>query len=163
MKKKLFLTALCAIGLCLFLACDFNGEEYIVGDFSLTVTVDKTNAKVGDTVTATVVFKNLGGRDIEAELPDWIVTGNKQSKEDILYAAFASEMNFEWVFPSVGFEPLPKILIESGVVIEKTFEHKITSSKNLKVHAAAFFLTETYPTTGYGLQIESKPIKIKVQ
>jgi len=170
MKKKLFLTMLCAIGLCLIVACDFNGEEVIVKDFSLKVTVDKTEVKKGSTVKTTVVFKNLSGRDIEADLPDWLVVGIRDSKgidyafskEDILVAYLVE--NTEWAFNSVEARPpLPKILIERGDVIVREFEHTVTGSKNLKVQAAAFFIASGYPTTDYGLQIENRPIRIKVQ
>ena len=171
MKKQfvLWLIIMPLAGLFL-VVCDFNGEEVIVKDFSLKVTVDKTEAKKGDTVKTTVVFKNLSGRDIEAELPDWLTVGIRQSKgidytfskEDILTAYLVEKA--DWWFNSVEARPpLPKILIESGDVIVREFEHTVTGSKNLKVQAAAFFITPGYPTTGYGLQIENRPIRITVR
>jgi len=169
MKNKLFLTMLCAIWLCLIMACQSNSEDTIMKDFSLKVTVDKTVAKKGDTVKTTVVFKNLSGKDIEAGLPDWLVVGIRQSKgidyafskEDILVAYLVE--NSEWAFNSVEARPpLPKILIEKGDVIVREFEHTVAGSKNLKLQAAAFFLAPGYPDD-YGLRIENRPIGIKVQ
>jgi hypothetical protein len=141
---------------------DTNGKEVIVDGFSLTVTLDKTEARIGDTVTATVVFKNLSGKDIEAELPDWIAAGGFRSKEDILTATFIPE-GTDLAFEDILFEPRPKILIESGAVIERKFEYAITASGNLEVHAGAFFIAAAYPANSYGVQIVSGPIKILVQ
>ena len=138
-------------------------------DFSLKVTVDKTTAKKGDTIKTTVVFKNLSDKDIEAELPDWLVVGYRESKgieytfikEDILCAYLTEDT--EWWFNSVEVKPpLPKILIEKGDVIVKEFEHSVTGSKNLWIQAAAFFLASGYPDD-YGLRIENRPIRIKVR
>ena len=109
--KKVFILGLAILPLAglLMTACQNNGgeneggsrtsqngnvKEVIVGDFSLTVTLDKTVARIGDTVTATVVFKNLSNRDIEAELPDWIAAEGFQNKEDILIAVFTSNRGF---------------------------------------------------------------------
>ena len=140
-----------------------NTMEVIVGDFSLTVTLDKTEARIGDTVTATVVFKNLSDRDIEAELPDWMAAGGARSKEDILSVAFIP-VDSEIVFYDIEAKPpLPKILIESGAVIERRFEYGMTGSGNLEVHAGAFFITAAYPTNSYGMQLAINPIKLKVR
>jgi len=139
-----------------------NGKEVIVDDFSLTVTLDKTKARIGDTITATVVFKNLSGRDIEAELPDWIAARGGRSKDDILSAVFVPEGE-KVSYPGVKFDgPLPKVLIESETVIERKFEHTITESKNLEARAGAYFFTDTAESLS-GLQIAINPIKIKVQ
>ena len=153
-------------------ACENNGGKNenslsasrtaIVGDFSLTVTLDKTEVNVGDTVTATVVFKNLIGKDIEAELPDWIASGGGRSKEDILDAVLLHE-GVEWAFIDIAFfGPKPKILIESGDIIERQFELNVTEKKNFEVHAGAFFIT---PDTVYseGMQAVGTSLKIKVR
>ena len=103
MKKPfIFVPAILLFAGLLMLTCDFNGDEVIVGDFSLTVTVDKTVVKKGDTIKTTVVFKNLSDRDIEAEIPDWLVVSIRRSKgiecafrkEDILYSVLLE--NSEW-------------------------------------------------------------------
>ena len=44
----------------------------VTGLFRLTVTVDKTEVSVGDTVEVTATFYNLSGRDYDIEFPDWI-------------------------------------------------------------------------------------------
>jgi hypothetical protein len=133
-----------------------------VGDFSLTVTLDKTEAMIGDTVTATVVFKNLSDRDIEAELPDWVAKWGP-IKENILSAIFTSDRDFVWMFPGVEALSRSKILIERGAVIERKFEHVITVKENLEVHAGAFCIADTDTVNPHGVDIVSGPIKIKVQ
>ena len=64
MKKKLITLGIAIIllfSLAGLAACekeeDNNGKEVIVGDFSLTVTVDKTKILKGGTVTVTATFK----------------------------------------------------------------------------------------------------------
>ena len=162
MKKTLFLGLAILLFAGLFLmACSDDFDEVIMGDFSLKISLNKTRARIGDKVTATVIFKNLSGKDIEAELPAWIAAGGRHSKDDILIANFTSE-RFEWVFEDIGFDPLPTILIKSGDVIERKIEHVIKGSKNLKVYAGAFFITPSYPTNSYGKQIESKTLKVRV-
>ena len=169
MKNKLFLKMLCAIGLCLIVACQSNimenGEEVIVKDFSLKVTVDKTMTKVGDTVTATFVFKNLSGEDIEAELPGWIAELGGQNTEDILRVNFirASQNPVLWLSPDKSSKPLPKILIESGAVIERKFKHTLKGSYNLEVYAAAFFITNADMADYNKVSLICKPKIIKVR
>jgi len=138
-----------------------NEKEVIAGDFSLTVTLDKTEARIRDTITVTVVFKNLSDIDIEAELPDWIAAGGGRNKEDILDAVLLYE-GVEWGFLDILFKPRPKILIENGAVIERQFEFTVTEKKNFEVHAGAFFITQStvYPE---GMQTVSTSLKIKVQ
>ncbi|MCL2042741.1 MAG: hypothetical protein FWG89_01230 [Treponema sp.] len=133
-----------------------------MGDFSLSVTLDKTEARIGDTITAIVVFKNLSGRDIEAELPDWIAAKGGQGIEDILQSILVPE-GVEWFFPSIKFEPRPIILIESGAVIERLFEHTVTESGDLEILGGAFFNTADDTANPYGIQIVRNSIIIKVQ
>ncbi|MCL2410967.1 MAG: hypothetical protein FWC97_04915 [Treponema sp.] len=164
---------LCAM---VFISCAGNGytastglgrgvnmtDKVIVGDFSLTVTVNKTEASIGDTVTATVVFKNLGGRDIEAELPDWIAAAGGKSVEDILDVVFVPE-GVEWAFVDISFEPRPKILIKSGAEIERQLEYTVTESGFLEIRAGAFFITTPETALKHGVQILSNPIRIRVR
>jgi len=143
-------------------ADDPKEAEVVVGDFSLSVTLDKTEARIGDTITATVVFKNLSGRDIEAELPDWIAAKGGQGIEDILQSILVPE-GLKWFFPSIKFEPRPIILIESGAVIERLFEHTVTESGDLEIRGGAFFITADDTANPYGIQIVRNSIIIKVQ
>lgn len=144
-----------------------NGKEKIVGNFSLTVTVDLTTPKIGDTITATITFKNLSDNDIEAEIPDWLVaTMNKPIEdmtiEDILFAYFVTWDDFIWEFVDIAVEQRPSILIEHGTVIERQFEYTVTASGNLEIHAGAFFIVSSDTANFYGMQIVSTPIKFTV-
>jgi len=64
-KVFLFILVLCisAAFAFMFSGCseDWKNYEYKEGDFLLNATVDKTTVSVGDTVTVTVVLKNLSG------------------------------------------------------------------------------------------------------
>ena len=177
MKKNVFfallLTLICSI--VFFFGCTANGGngdptvgrkgdgESVTedGSFSLMVTLDKTEVRIGETITATVIFKNLSGRDIEAEIPDWIAANGGLSKEDIVTAIFAP-IGAIWGFPDILFPNRPKILIESGLMIERKFEHTITESENFQVQAGAFFITPTDHEHTHGEKIFSNPIIIKV-
>jgi hypothetical protein len=106
----------------------------------------------------------LSGRDIEAELPDWVAADGGRNKEDILGAVFISYEDFEWAFNMIAVDQRPIILIENGAVIERKFGHVITESRDLKVHAGAFFYTATDAEDVYTfVKIVSGPIKMKVQ
>ena len=143
-------------------------KEVIAGDFSIKMALDKTEASVGDIVTATVIFKNLSDKDIVAEIPDW-VTGmirkpiEDYTAEDILFVCFVTWDDFEWNFIDIGILERPTILIECGAVIERQFEYTITSLGNLEIHAGAFFISPADTANIYGEQIFSKPIKITVR
>jgi len=80
MKNKfiLGLAILPLIGL-VSMAC-VGIEDYFA--YNLTVTLDKTEARVGDTVTATVVYKNKCAGDMrDVELPKWIAAEGGKSKK----------------------------------------------------------------------------------
>jgi len=169
--KKSFILGLAILPLTgmLAAACIYttgNGEDITTKDgFNIKVTLDKTMAKVGDTVTATVVFKNLSGEDIEAELPGWIAELGGQNTEDILVAILThSDDGFlKWIPPDILFEPLPKILIESGAVIERKFRHAIKESGKFCVVAGAFFITATDTADPRGARIYCNSRTINVR
>ncbi|MCL2400862.1 MAG: hypothetical protein FWC91_14105 [Defluviitaleaceae bacterium] len=143
MKNKLFLAAILLFAGLFMTTCFHDVDEipFIVG-----VTVDKTEASIGDTITATVVFWNVSSRDIKAQIPAWLVSiMNKPIEdytiEDILYVRFATEAHGMWPSREKDMEPLPSVFIEKGTVIKRQFEHIVTESKDIRVHAGAFFIT----------------------
>ena len=145
-----------------------NQKEVIVGDFSLTITLDKTEASIGDIITATVVLRNMGTRDIDAEIPDWLVASKRKpiedfTAEDILVAPFFSGDDFRWVFRDIAVLNRPAILIKGGAVIKRQFEHVVTETGNLEVRAGAFFITPDNAADNYGMQIVSGPLNIFVR
>ena len=133
-----------------------SGNEVITSDFSIIATLDKKEAKVGDKITATVVFKNLSDRDIEAELPDWIAYGGGSYKEDILHAYLLPE-GVELSYISIAVHKRPEILIESGAVIERQFEIAVTEPGNFALISAAYFV-DSDGNPPYGMQINSTVI-----
>ena len=136
--------------------------------YSLTVTLDKTEASNGDTVTATVVYKNTNYKDIEVELPEWIVAEGGRIKEDILRVVFTTEEYFKWadyIPSSQGIETKAiQLIIKQNEEIKRTFTHTITAEDDLYVHAAAFFkygvANNFLPATGKNF---NEPEIIKVQ
>jgi len=182
MKKKLVLTMLCILTALLFvmvfISCvgtdtgisDPDGglsKEVIRGDFSLTVTVDKAVARVGDTITATVAFKNLGDRDIVAYRPSWMVAREHIEDftvEDILRVTFTTRDDFQWAFiTAIVTDDEPVVFIKSGAAIERQFEHTVSAPGNLNIHAGAFFITPETAADLFGFRISNGPVRITVQ
>ena len=170
MKKKQFLTLTATLLLAgLFMMACIAVSKPGLPDFSVTVTLDKTEARVGDTVTATVVFRNLRGGNIEAELPGWIAAKGGKSKEDILHVVFTPEENFDWFYYEqalicIKADVRQKFLIERGAVVEKKFEHTITVAGNLYVHAGAFFHTTLelmYSSAGQAVSYPALTITVR--
>ena len=133
-------------------------------DFSLTVTLDKTETSVGDTVTATVIAKNVSGRRIHAELPDWIAAEGGRYMEDILHVVFTPDGHFGFLEDKqdILFEPRPSIIIERGAVLKRKFKHTIKKQEDFYVLAGVFYYTtnaQNFP----GTQGLSNRILIKVR
>lgn len=118
----------------------YNGKEIIMGDFSVILTVDKTEVNVGEDISATFRIKNISGNDITLEIPDWIAYLGKKNKEDILQIHFLPE-NLEsiWMFEAVAVLERPRVTIETDEVIERTVKYEVTEKENLKVSAGAFY------------------------
>ena len=164
MKKyiTLTLTAILLFAGFASMACDFQ-ERPLPPKYILTVALDKTEASIGDTVTVTVVFKNITGKDIEAELPGWIAERGGKNKEDILYVFFDNDVRNPWLHDYNSlFEPRPKIFIEKEDRIERKFEYTVTESGYLYIIAGAFFIDSNVNPYGTGIQILNHPVKITV-
>lgn len=150
MKKKLFLTTAILLFAGFITACT---TEFA---YSLNVTVDKTEAKIGDTVTATVAFRHFASsgmnRREEIELPRWIVAEGGNRKDDILRVVFTPERDFEGDFFWLGWEPpypgnettvRRTVRIRRGEEIRRQFRFTITETKDLYVQAAVFYFWST--------------------
>ena len=136
--------------------------------FDLKVTLDKTEARVGDTVTATVVYKNTNDKGIEVELPDWIVAEGGKSKEDMLVAIFTPEGEFKWsdfilAIHDVEPQKRPKFFLKKDEVVIRKFQHTIAEEENLEVNAGAFFYYGVYLENTPGFKFRCfDPVKIKI-
>jgi len=108
--------------------------------WNLTLTLDKTEARVGDTVTATVVYKNTNYTDIDVELPDWIVAEGGRYKEDMLRVVFTTEKDdYIWNGIPFAYSKAIRFKIKKNEEIKKTFSHTITAEEDLYVYAAAIY------------------------
>jgi len=155
--KKMFKIILAGIAMVvsvsLFAGC---GNNYVFNeeDFRLTLSVDKTEARVGDTVTAHATFENLSGRDINVRArfstvddPDnllqflWMLESDEISQVDLL-----------------GFVPSPpRRIIEKDAVFEKQRQFTIQRQENRIVKALVFF------RLGREWKMISEEVKITVQ
>ena len=176
MKKPLILglVILPFAGLLSMACAGVNTNEFKI---SLTMTVDKTEASIGDTVTATVVCKNTNHGLIKIELPNWVTNRGGKSKEDILFSIFTTKENINWPDELASYDNTvvkrPKFILEKDEVIKRTFTHIITEAEDFYVHAQAFFFyfydeihdlprkdKDYYGTKWFGFP---KKIKINVQ
>jgi len=68
MVKKIFIIGvILTMGVGLFAGCGKEDYVYKEGDFSLEISVDKTEVSVGDTIYLVAVLRNLSGKDIRIE------------------------------------------------------------------------------------------------
>ena len=136
--------------------------------YKFEVTLDKTEARVGDTVTATVTWVRKNKGNIEVELPNWIAAQGGKNVEDILYVVFSNkdEDNFNWydVTSSYYQENVkrPKIVIKEGEVIKKKFVHTIAFVEDLYVSAGFFYLDRDSDKNSIGMQFSFMAETIKV-
>ena len=168
-NNKLFLTISIPLFAGLALTACETANESVFG-LSITVALDKTEARIGDTVTATVIYKNINNGSIEVELPDWIVSEGGKNKQDMLIAVFSPEGDFNWHdyhanIPDVESQKRPKFLIKKYEVVMRIFNHTITETENIEVNAAVFFYYGVGGGIGWskGFVGNIKPAIIKVQ
>ena len=135
MKKKLLAIAMMIVTMLLVLTACRNSYEYKEEDFRLTVTVDKTEARVGDTVTVTATFENLSGRNI------WVRAGSPSVKrlEDVLQlGAWQEYRNVAFgVYDDGGL--LLRWRFKKDAVIEKQMEIVIQELSDYVASAAVIF------------------------
>ena len=95
--------------------------EYQEGDFSLEITVDKTEAAVGDVVEITATFKNLSGRDLPVSFMDPVNSRDKKkiNKEYLLIIALHPEWQMTWFFMAIWVTP-SRIALKKDEVISRT-------------------------------------------
>jgi len=141
---------------------DYNGKEVTVGNFSLTVTANKTKARVGDTIAVTAVFKNLSGKDIPIELTDWqtyFYLLEQIEKATPLEIVICPDIS-EWAHISIGVDARHQMTIEKDAVIQQTVEYKIEELTMYKALAGVFFyMGDEYKEF---VAIESNPVKIQI-
>ena len=150
----------------LFAGCSSN-YVYQEGDFSLEIEVDKTEAKIGDTITVTATFRNLTGKKLPVVFHDRY-DRNRSKIEHIIHIALVGEdTDFEWAFTDEWFRPSRKTLQKDTIltttksyIIDSQVDHIACAIASFYVGSATsdkHFITEN---TGVG--IESNQIKINV-
>jgi hypothetical protein len=140
-------------------------NEVGTDDFCLTVTVNKTKVRVGDTVEVAATFKNLSGKDIPIELTDWqtswYLSGQTESAEKLIVEIVVYPEGVSWGHISILVEPKLRVMLEKDLVIMQTMECRIEEWKNHEVVAGVFFrMGDDYNEF---IEILSEPIKIFVR
>jgi len=160
MKKRL-LSAIICLGVLVVMifslgACGRN-YEYKEEDFSLTITVDKTEAKVGDTITVTATLENLSGRNIHIRKKP---SDRRKLKDMIAIGFFPESEEYYWsTNPVSGLSN--RITIKKDTVIILTKEFIIEESENYVTDAVIiFFVGKGYKTDVW---VYSEPIKIEIK
>lgn len=138
--------------------CVGCGYTYKEGDFSLAISVDKTEAQVGETVTVTVVFENLSGRKHSIHRKKRLKNVN-----DIINIGLHTE-DVDWGFvytdEHVSWYALKMKTLKKGKTITIEKEFQIEESKNYETAAAVmFYIGRNYKKPIY---IETDRITIHV-
>ncbi len=79
-----------------------NNYEYKEDDFKCTISVDKINVKVGDTIKIKVILKNVSGEDISVKMT---YTDRSTLKDMILIGMLKSDKNYDFIVNSKGGLP----------------------------------------------------------
>lgn len=157
MFKKLSLCMVLIIIVGLFVGC-YEDYTYNENDFLLEISVDKTVASVGETVTVTAKLTNLSGRDIRVKLPHpW----NTEIK-NILGAGFFIKDGYPYGF---GVNPVggrrKTVTIKKDAIIQRTFEFIVAENETYLVAAAAFLIFDDNLRDLH--IIETEPIEIIIR
>ena len=129
--------------------------------FSLVMTVDKTSVRVGDTVTVTVIFKNMSGKDIPIELTDWQTVDNERHEskgiERVLYVDVVQGV---WSHNDIGALRREGQILEKDAIIQSVKQCVVLNQGvNSAVAQVSFWMGNGYSEF---VEINSKSIKIFV-
>jgi len=115
--------------------CGSNRYVFDENDFRLTIEVDKTEARVGDTVVATARFENLSGRDLRVQAG----TPSIQELEGVLNVVIVPD-NFlrDPIFDDSGGR-IPRRTLRAGAVITRQTEVIISEELYHIAFARVFF------------------------
>jgi len=160
-KKKAGLTvivSLAVVSTIVFSVVMCGSYTYKEGDFSLTITVDKTELRVGDTIEVTVTFKNLSGRKHRIIHP----AGDIMSMVSLKFVPKGEELSFGWVLESSSD------VMEKSAVLEDKFSWEVRESGEYCMAACAYFriVRSYYINLFYGdvrMDIYSPIINIIIQ
>ena len=129
------------------------------GFINFSVTVNQTKVRIGDKITVTLTLENTSGKDIEAEIPDWLAVQNKDMKEDILETTLMPDSSdYIWGYSLIGAIPRPKLTFKRSEIVKRTVELKAAEAGNFNVYARACFFIENEKHF-----YESSPIKVIVE
>ena len=140
-------------------ACITNKEDKM-GDFSLVVTMDKANIRVGDTVEFTVTFRNLSGKNIPIELTD-AATYRQADLIEILYTVYPENETAQWDEISIAVSPRSKKTLEKDAVIQRTIHQRFDEAGKFNLASlVCFYMDDDVKDF---VATYSKPVKIVVK
>jgi len=137
MKKKFLAMGAAFIMLFSVVGMMGCGNDYVFNedDFRLTVSVDKTEARVGDIVTVTATLENLSGRNLRVQA----ATPNMVNLENILIPAVVPEHS-DWG-SYITFEGgwVRRNTFRDGAIIEVQSQREIRHEANYVAFAGVRF------------------------
>jgi uncharacterized repeat protein (TIGR01451 family) len=152
-KKIIALGVMLIMCLGLFYGCT-NDYTYKVEDFRLTITVDKTEVSVGDTIKFVATFKNLSGQDIRIE-------NFSNTLDGILFFSIFNDPTPVIAVPHGPKAKRKKFVLQKDTIITKTMEFYV-DGQLMEIEAVAsvsFYIGKSYINTF----ISSELIKILVK
>jgi hypothetical protein len=152
--KKFLFVVVCVMVAFSLAACGWGTKSVTEDSFSLSISVDKTSAVIGETVKVTAELKNLSGRDVKIQM--WHTSWKKP--EDMLSVVCLPEYTEDRFVMTSKSGPLQKITIKKDAVISRTVEFEITEAVTYETEARVHM----YTGSGYKekLIIKSETISI---
>ena len=156
MKKKIMILGILFV-MSFFLFSCTNNYVYQESDFSLVITVDKTEVRVGDTVKVTATLTNLSGKGISIQMPRSYI---KKTNDLIMMGVFRETSDYFFCLDDVKGGYRKKIRLKKDTEIQNKMEFQIEELMGYEAAAEVYF----YAESNYHkfIKIAAKPIKILV-
>ena len=131
---------------------DYNGKEVVVGDFSITITVDKTEVSIGETIEISAILKNVSEQSLK------IVKG----KNPVCLAVFSkdAEPDFDWDLARIDIELAADDVLEYTVAWAATEKGEFFALAHVRFSVVEDWNDDYSNWTA--ISIQSKKINIKV-
>jgi len=116
--------------------CGSNRYVFDENDFRLTIEVDKTEARVGDTVVATARFENLSGRDLRVYTRKHPIRA-----PEYLLQVFERTESSKIIEDATNFSRnrIPRFTIKKDMIFENQIEFAVENQENYIVRASVGF------------------------
>lgn len=162
--KKILMALLMAVSLFVVSSCtsgESKDKTIKKDNFSLFISVNETEFKIGDKIKITVTFTNESDKDIPIQHTD--AQTYYGGKLENIFNFDIRDRKEKHIFAEIdiGAEKLATNTIKANAVINRTFEYILEKSGNYKVAVSVFFHTGDDYSSTFNLVSESININVK--